>query len=282
MRNVAKKLFGLCLLLFIIGVAGLGWLFSKQEQFAFSLKTIDEARTIEQKVKALDLSVDTTDVLIKKSDTGSTMVRLVGETAEDDVDRIQFDSNVDADGMLRVSVRKPMQFKPFFMGNGQLRVEVMLPEAVYDSISLETATGDIKSEAIAAKEANVTSSTGDIDIAGFTGDRLTLETDTGDMKLLNIRSALTIESSTGDVSKLALPELMHDVDIRTDTGDIRLLTEKKPQEAKLELQTDTGDIQVDWPGLNYEQKEEHYVKASAGSGGSILSVKTSTGDIRIQ
>jgi hypothetical protein len=34
--------------------------------------------------------------------------------------------------------------------------------------------------------------------------------------------------------------------------------------------------------LNYEQKEEHYVKASAGSGGSILSVKTSTGDIRIQ
>ncbi|MGG0935371.1 DUF4097 family beta strand repeat-containing protein [Brevibacillus centrosporus] len=282
MRNVAKKLFGLCLLLFIIGVAGLGWLFSKQEQFAFSLKTIDEARTIEQKVKALDLSVDTTDVLIKKSDTGSTMVRLVGETAEDDVDRIQFDSNVDADGMLRVSVRKPMQFKPFFMGNGQLRVEVMLPEAVYDSISLETATGDIKSEAIAAKEANVTSSTGDIDIAGFTGDRLTLDTDTGDMKLLNIQSALTIESSTGDVSKLVLSELSHDVDIRTDTGDIRLSTEKKPAEAKLELQTDTGDISVDWPGLNYEQKEEHYVKASIGSGGSILSVKTSTGDIRIQ
>ncbi|MDR7315008.1 DUF4097 family beta strand repeat-containing protein [Brevibacillus nitrificans] len=282
MRNVAKKLFGLCLLLFIIGVAGLGWLFSKQEQFAFSLKTIDEARTIEQKVKALDLSVDTTDVLIKKSDTGSAMVRLVGETAEDDVGRIQFDSNVSPDGTLRVSVRKPMPFKPFFMGNGQLRVEIMLPEAVYDSISLETATGDIKSEAIAAKEANVTSSTGDIDIAGFTGDRLTLETDTGDMKLLNIRSALTIECSTGDVSKLVLPELAHDVAIHTDTGDIRLFAEKKPPEAKLELQTDAGDIQVDWPGLNYEQKEEHYVKASAGSGGSILSVRTSTGDIRIQ
>ncbi|MED1792575.1 DUF4097 family beta strand repeat-containing protein [Brevibacillus nitrificans] len=282
MRNVAKKLFGLCLLLFIIGVAGLGWLFSKQEQFAFSLKTIDEARTIEQKVKALDLSVDTTDVLIKKSGTGSTLVRLVGETAEDDVKRIQFESNVDVDGTLHVSVRKPMQFRPFFMGNGHLRVEVVLPEKVYDSVSLETATGDIRSEAITAKDAKVTSSTGDIDIAGFTGDRLTLETDTGDMKLLNIQSALTIESSTGDVSKLVLSELSRNVDIRTDTGDIRLSTENKPAEAKLELQTDTGDISVDWPGLNYEQKEEHYVKASIGSGGSILSVKTSTGDIRIQ
>jgi lia operon protein LiaG len=48
MSNWGKRLFGLSLLLFVIGASGLVWLFSKQEYFSFSLAKVDEQRTISQ------------------------------------------------------------------------------------------------------------------------------------------------------------------------------------------------------------------------------------------
>ncbi|MED4753990.1 DUF4097 family beta strand repeat-containing protein [Brevibacillus choshinensis] len=282
MRNVSKKLFGLCLLLFIVGAAGLVWLFSKQEYFTFSLKEVKEERMVSQSFKGLNLSTDSTDVIIGQSNQSSAIVRLVGNAADQQLERLQFTSDVSPDGTLNVTVREQNHLNLFFMGNGHLQVEVLLPDAVYENIRLETATGDIKSSALQAKQANLTSSTGEIELAGFIGEQLTVDTDTGDMKLLQIRSAVKVESSTGDINKLVLSELTHNVDIRTDTGDVRVSADKKPTDAKLELESDTGDINVDWSELKYDRKEEQHVEASIGSGGSVLSVKTATGDIRIQ
>ncbi|MDF2680057.1 MAG: hypothetical protein K0R47_1247 [Brevibacillus sp.] len=282
MRNVSKKLFGLCLLLFIVGAAGLVWLFSKQEYFTFSLKSVNEERAVSQSIKGLNLSTETIDVIIGPSNQSTAIVRLVGNAVDQQMERLQFTSEVGTDGILNVTLREQNHIGMFFMGNGHLQVEVLVPEAVYESIILETATGDIKSSALKAKQAILTSSTGDIELGGFQGEQLTVDTDTGDLKLLQIHSALKIESSTGDVSKLVLSELTHHVDIRTDTGDVRISADKKPTDAKLELESDTGDISVDWSELKYDRKEEHNVEASIGTGDSVISVKTATGDIRIQ
>lgn len=282
MRNLGKKLFGLCLLLFIIGAAGLVWLFSKQEYFTFSLKEVNDERVVSKPFKGLNLSTDTTDVLVSPSTSSSAIVRLAGNAADQQMDRLQFTSEVGSDGILHVTVREQSHINLFFMGNGHLQVEVLLPEAMYESILLKTETGDIRSSALQAKQGTISSSTGDIELAGFQGEQLNIDTDTGDMRLLAIHSALKVESSTGDVNKLVLPELTQPVAIRTDTGDVRISADKKPTDAKLELETDTGDITVDWPQLKYDQKEEHLVEASVGSGSSLLSVKTATGDIRIQ
>lgn len=282
MRNGGKKLFGFCLLLFVVGAAGLVWLFAKQEQFAYALKAVNEERIVAPSISALELSTDTADVLIGKSNQSAAIVRLVGEASDEEMERLKFSSDAGTDGTLRVHVREQPRFSLFFMGNGHLQVQVLLPDAVYEKISLDTATGDIRSEAIQAKQARVASSTGDIDLAGFHGDHLSIQTDTGDMKLIDVDSALTVTSSTGNLNKLVLTELSRDVEIRTDTGDVRISATHKPAAASLELESDTGDIQVDWPQLTYERKEEHHVQASVGTGGSTLFIKTATGDIRIQ
>ncbi|MFD2369895.1 DUF4097 domain-containing protein [Brevibacillus sp. GCM10020057] len=281
MRNWGKKLFGLCLLLFVVGAAGLVWLLAKQEQFTFSLRAVNEERIVSRSISALELSTDTTDVLIGKSNQSNAIVRLVGEAPNEERERISFSSDVGTDGTLRVHVRKQPRFSLFFMGHGHLQVQVLLPDAVYEKIILDTTTGDIRSEAIFAKQASITSSTGDIDLAGFHGGQLSIQTDTGDMKLIDVDSALTVTSSTGDVNNV-LTELARDVEIRTDTGNVRISTAQKPAAASLELESDSGDVQVDWPQLTYERKEEHHVQASVGTGGSKLFVKTATGDIRIQ
>ncbi|WNC16685.1 DUF4097 family beta strand repeat-containing protein [Brevibacillus brevis] len=280
MGSWGKRLFGISLLLFVVGVSGLVWLFSKQEMFAVSLKPVDEQRTITETVKSLDLATDTVDVLIERSSQPSVSVRLVGEV--DERQRYQLTSDISPDGKLTVAVTEQMHINMFFWGNGHLQLHVLLPDAAYDQIALKTETGDIRSMALQSRQARIRTSTGDIDLDGFSGERLEVQTETGDMRMQGIKAQVSVESSTGDVNKLELTELVHDADIRTDTGDVRISVEKKPSAARLELASDTGDVQADWPNLTYERREEQHVTATVGTGGPALSVRSSTGDIRIQ
>ncbi|MGF9797710.1 DUF4097 family beta strand repeat-containing protein [Brevibacillus agri] len=282
MKNWGKKLLGISLLLFVVGVCGLVWLFAKQEHFAFSLKKIEEQRIIEQPFKAVTVETGTADLVITPTKAAQATVRLTGEISEQQKERLQWTSEVTEDGTLRVQVQEKLHVSLFYPGSGELKLEIMLPEKEYESIRLETATGDIKSGALTAKTGEVSSSTGDVDLTGYAGERLDVRTDTGDLKLAGIRASLNIDSSTGEIDKLVLPELTRDVTVRTDTGDVRIAVEKQPEAAQLELASDVGDIEVKWATLSYAKREEQNIKASVGTGGPKLSVKTSTGDIRIQ
>ncbi|MGG1664176.1 DUF4097 family beta strand repeat-containing protein [Brevibacillus sp. NRS-1366] len=282
MKHWGKKIFGISLLLFVLGASGLVWLFSKQEYFSFSLAQIDEQRTIQETFTSLNLTTDTADVVVTPSQLPTASVRLLGEANENQKESLQFVTEVTPDGTLKVEVQEKLHINLFFPVNGRLQIQVLLPEKTYEKIVVQTATGDIKTGILTAKEAKISSSTGDVELDGFTGEKLDIRTDTGDMKLAGVRSALEINSSTGEIDSLVLPELAHDVSIRTDTGDVRVKAEKQPTAAKLELSTDTGSIKTSWSPLSYEEKEEHQVKASVGTGGPTLTVESSTGDIRIQ
>lgn len=282
MKHWGKKIFGISLLLFVVGASGLIWLFAKQDYFSFSLAQVDEKRTIQEAFTALDVSTDTADITITPSKLSTASVRLLGEASEEQKERLQFVSEVTTDGTLKVEVREKLHINLFFPVSGRLQVQLLLPEKTYEKLAIQTATGDIQAGILTAKEAKLTSSTGDIQLDGFTGEKMDIRTDTGDMKLAGIRSALEIYSATGEIDSLVLPQLAQDVSIRTETGDIRVKVEEQPTAAKLELSTDTGSIKTTWSSLSYEEKEEHQVKASVGVGGPLLTVDTSTGDIRIQ
>lgn len=282
MKNWGKKLFGISFLLFIIGVCGLVWLFSKQEYFAFSLKKVEQQQTIEQDFKAVDVSTGTADLVITPAKVEKATVRLVGEVAEMQKDRLQFTSEVRPDGTLVVYVQEKLRVSLFYIGNDDLKLEVTLPEKQYESIRLKTDTGNITSGALTARKADIASHTGDLELNGFAGERLDIQTDTGDMQLAGIRAAVTIDTATGDIDKLILPELTQNMTIRTDTGDVRMEVEKQPEKAQLELSTDTGTIEAGWQGMSYEEKDRYYMKGTLGTAGPKVYVKTSTGDIRIQ
>ncbi|MED1783692.1 DUF4097 family beta strand repeat-containing protein [Brevibacillus fortis] len=282
MRNLGKRLFGISLLLFIIGVCGIIWLFTKQENFSFSLKQVNEERMIEQEVKAIEVRTEVADVEIMASKQPKASVRMVGEVSEQQEERLEFRSVVSPDGTLLVELRERPHVNMFYPRNGKVKLELFLPEKVYEHVQLETMTGDIKSGMLRAKNTKISSSNGDVDVLGYEGEALNVQTATGDINLANVRSAVTIESSTGEIDKVTMPELTHDVSIRTDTGDIRVTVAKEPAAAQLEVTTDTGGIETTWSNLIYEKDEEYKVKASIGSGGPKMTVRSSTGDVRIQ
>jgi len=282
MKHWGKKIFGISLLLFLLGASGLAWMFTKQDYFSFSLAQVDEVRTIQEPFTSLDVATGMANVVITPSQSSTASVRLIGEASDQQRERIQFTSSVLSDGTLKVNVQEKFQVNLFFPVYGKLQVELSLPEKDYEKLDLNTATGDIKASKLKVKKTNIVSSTGDIELDGLTGDSLDIHTDTGDMKLSGIRSTVQIQTTTGEINSLLLPELVHDVSIESETGDIRIKVDKEPVAASLDLSTETGSIKTSWKSLSYEQKSESKVTGSIGSGGPAVNVRTTTGDIRIQ
>ncbi|WP_103108248.1 DUF4097 family beta strand repeat-containing protein [Brevibacillus reuszeri] len=282
MKHWGKKIFGISLLLFLLGASGLVWMFTKQDYFSFSLAQVDEVRTIQEPFTSLEIATGMADVVITPSQSSTASVRLIGEASDQQRERIQFTSSVLSDGTLKVDVQEKFHVNLFFPVNGRLQVELSLPEKDYEKLDLNTATGDIKASKLSVKKTNIVSSTGDIELDGLTGDLLDIHTDTGDMKLSGIRSTVQIQTTTGEIDSLLLPELVHDVTIESETGDIRIKVDKEPAAASLDLSTETGSIKNSWKSLSYEQKSENKVVGAIGSGGPAVNVRTTTGDIRIQ
>ncbi|EMT52820.1 DUF4097 family beta strand repeat protein [Brevibacillus borstelensis] len=284
MRRMINVLFVFFCLLFLVGAIGFVWQFKLNPDFKGDTETVSELRTIDQPIKGVEVETDIADVVLTTSNLSSATARMVGEVDRKRLDKIKFTTEVSPDGILQVRIKEPteMQFGFFFHQRVDLELQVMIPEAVYEKIAVNSGTGDFRINAIKAKEGTLKTSTGDIELAGFEGETLTLRTDTGDMDISSVSAKVDAFSSTGDIDSLQLKDMKHDVNVRTDTGDITVSLLKLPEAVKMELATDTGDIKADWPEMSYSEKGEQRVAGSVGTEGPALTVSSSTGDIRIR
>lgn len=272
MTRWLKRLFRFFLLIFIVGAVGLIWLFSQKDTLIEAGTAIDEQRTIEQAVKGVEITTSRVDVEVMRSNIPTARIGLVGKLSEEQRKHIQLQSEVLADGNLQVKVIEQQGANLFFMGRSWLKLQVVLPEsdASYGRLRVKTDTGDVNIHTVSAKQGGVSSSTGDIDLIGFNGDTLEVKTETGDINMIDTQADMQITSTTGDVDVLNIPELLHPLKVRTETGDVQITFAKQPAAVDLNLEASIGDIEVGW------------TKGSYNEGGPSLSVKTSTGDIRIQ
>ncbi|MDH4617546.1 DUF4097 family beta strand repeat-containing protein [Brevibacillus sp. AY1] len=272
MTRWLKRLFRFFLLVFIVGAVGLIWLLSQRDTLIEAGTAIDEQRTIEQAVKGVEIATSRVDVKVMYSHIPTARIGLVGKVSEEQRKQIQLQSEVKADGSLQVKVIEQQGANLFFMGRSWLQLQVLLPETddSYDRLQVKTDTGDVSIHTVSAKEGKVFSSTGDIDLLGFHGDTLEVKTETGDINLIDTQAAMQLTSTTGDVDVLNVPELLHALKVSTETGDVQITFAKQPAAVDLDLEAPIGDIEVGW------------TKGSYSVGGPTLSVKSSTGDIRIQ
>lgn len=105
---------------------------------------------------------------------------------------------------------------------GSPQITIYLPAKDYETIAIETDTGDVV-------------------IAEIYATKLDIETDTGDVKLRAFDAAqISIESDTGDVTgTLRTGKLFR---CSSDTGDIHI--PKSEPFGQCEIETDTGDIEI--------------------------------------
>ncbi|MBQ8836411.1 MAG: DUF4097 family beta strand repeat protein [Clostridia bacterium] len=170
---------------------------------------------------------------------------------------------------------------------GEAKVTVYLPDDEYNSISVDTDTGNVKMpESLSFANAEMTSDTGDIAWNASVSGKLGIGTDTGDVRVNNVSAGeLRLTSDTGKITASAITS-DGEVSVVTSTGEI-ILTDVGCASARAE--SDTGDItlkdviaadsitaQADTGEIVFDRSDADTVYAETKTGdidGSLLSEK---------
>ena len=163
---------------------------------------------------------------------------------------------------------------------GKQHVTVHLPKASYESLTVETDTGDVEVAAgLQFNSVKTDTDTGDVRVYANVFDELSVQTDTGDVTANSI-SPMTVRLSTDTGDILLADTRCSTVDIETDTGKITLRNTIAIK--TITVKSATGDVH-----LLASDASSLYVKTSTGDvSGHLLTDKifitaTSTGKVRV-
>ena len=153
-------------------------------------------------------------------------------------------------------------------------VRVTVPaDAAFDSVKLDSATGDLTVSQLNCKTLTVDFSTGDAHLIAVTADRLTADGSTGSVILTDCAfGTVELDVSTGSIEARSLA-VTGSLQADASTGDVALDLRGQASDFGMDLESGTGDVTVDGKDRGDEYKT---------SGGIPLTVDTSTGSIDVR
>lgn len=283
MKRAWKTILKLGLFCFLVGAVGLIYYFSKYQNLQPNMVPYDQQVTLDAKeVRNIEIETILTDVSFTVSNLNQISVRLVGNVRDKKKERLKFEHQVAPDGTLQINVEEPVNAGINFGPGSRLHLQVNIPQKQYEQVKIQTSMADIRASALEASYYTLRSNMGNIEIDGFKGKELNVETDTGDIRAKAVDSKVELKSDTGNIENLVLARLTNAVSVETDTGDITIVLKTKPQATSLNLRSDTGDISSNLSDINYDVKEEHELQGSIGTNGAVVKVRSSTGDITLE
>ncbi|WP_129706762.1 DUF4097 family beta strand repeat-containing protein [Priestia megaterium] len=160
---------------------------------------------------------------------------------------------------------------------------VDLPSDMYKKISLETQSGNITGENLKAENLLVTSDSGNIDIDGYEGKKVTGDVVAGNVKFNSASGDFDLNNETGDITISHKGSFNSDSNLFTQSGKINLSFNGKPDNLKIEAVTESGKINTTlFPSEDITEKSGgNQLNSKLGSSGPVLSVRSSSGNIKL-
>lgn len=205
--------------------------------------------------------------------------------SEDDVCRIEYATRGELlqrvmNGTLCVEEERADPIVYIGFGSVSEYVTLYLPRDTYEKLTIHTTSGDIyvfpAFEAV--KNAEITSTSGDISFIGTVSDRLTAESTSGEIVIREPNAKIVhAETTSGDVTLSAV--YAQTVSVKTTSGEVEL--DSVTAKETLTVSTNSGDIEL------YCDAGEIYLESTSGDiEGSIGSAKhyivdTTSGTVRI-
>jgi hypothetical protein len=211
------------------------------------------------------------------------VVKVAGPSRGDDFDGIQIGVHYSPSARLRVVVPRNSQLTAS-SGDGSIAVE-----DVTGKITLRTNDGSIRGSRLGG-EIMVRSGDGSIRIERAEG-KLDLETEDGSITLEARPSVLRARTMDGAIRLEVQPDatVTEDWDLQTGDGSV-VLTLPADFDAVLDAETRDGVVRASHPSVRDESEGEgrdreerrRTLRATLGSGGKTLRVRTGDGTIRIE
>jgi lia operon protein LiaG len=268
--------------LFVIGVVGT--LVSVSASGGFSLDTYDigDKVVVENKdISHIEIDISSTDLSVLPTTDDEIIVGLKGKVSKKLKEKLELDVQ-ESGKTLRIGLSGEDQIK---LNIGVLivdtSVEVLLPQKIYDSIKIDTSSGDIALENLKIKESMIEASSGDILINNFASPKSYFRTSSGEIELFNVTGDIKAEASSGDIFIEHL-DVNGNINANTSSGDITIKYVETPTSLAIDFNGSSGEAEIMLDGINYEEKSEHAIRGKIGSGKFKVYAETSSGDFYLK
>lgn len=271
-----RKLIGIGLILAGIGIALLLSPWSNWRENWISTEKIDEETVLSADgVQRVEVTMDSENVRIVPGEREAFVVRLEGKVSSKQEALKKIETSVN-NGVLNVHYVKKKQF---FVGfnDYELTVIIEVPSRAYEKLSVETDSGDIELENVQFGDVKLHSDSGDHALDNIASKSLAITADSGDIVLNDTTGNVQARSDSGDYTWNG-SELAWAGDIETDSGDIVYSVDKQPANASIEFETDSGDAALEWGD---SMDNGGTIRQTYGAGDVVVKASSDSGDFTL-
>jgi lia operon protein LiaG len=259
MEDETMKKLGYGLLFFMaVLLSGVGFIFYNEGANAFSTKVVElheEQSIMGKTVSRISITSRSTDVVALPHTQDEIVVKLKGEVSEKMANAFEL-TVTEHNGEVQVEVDRNTRpsFTVFAINKGTL-LTVLVPEKIYDEITIEATSGDIHAAELTANSLALQATSGDMSGENLVGgSQLLFKTTSGDIESLhNQANKMIVEATSGDIM-MDMEEHAYSVDFKGDEG------------------------KVDVPGFLFEEMSEERIQGKKGEKGMTIFVRTTSGD----
>lgn len=260
MRNLVV----FALILLLAGLVGGGFTFAGSD-LSFGLKEVDIRKEIPAAgIARLKVEFGSMDVALVKGKADVIEAAATGKANGKALKKIRVELVKEGD----TAILKSDADTGFTMGLNIVNVnlEISLPERQYDSIIVDSGSGDISFEGLKASVLELDNGSGNVEISEVEADGAKIKTSSGNLsieesrmnelettvgsgniRLTDVEGAIRAKTSSGNI-RVELDALMHPLEARSGSGNVTIQTKKAPESAAVSYSTGSGTFRIDWGG----------------------------------
>lgn len=278
MKKVIKVLVILASVMFFIGlVLVLGVLATHKWDFTMfnNRKNVEETFTFEDEIRGI--SVDATAMSIRIYPTDEDVCRVDATYLEDG------DLDVDVnDGILEINYEFRQSWVEFNVGFASEHADIFLPEAVYESLIVDTSAGGVTvAEGVTFVTCDIDTSAGKVEYLGEVTNSISIDTSAGSLVLTDINcDTVDVNTSAGSITlnNVAVEGILK---AETSAGSITL----HGCSGRMDLETSAGSIHGTVVG-EYDFDTDVNVGScdvpDSVAGAPVISITTNAGSVDIE
>lgn len=274
-----KKLAAIALIMLGIGVLCAFFVFDKSDLTKFKGEPYLQEKTVDaSSIRSVHTETDTFNVSFVRGTTDDIQLRLEGNASKKNVNNIVLKAEPKDDTLyIEGSVKNH-----FFVGVSiiNLKLTVELPEKLWESVDIESDTGNIVIDQLNADEIKVKSDTGNLKASNYSTGQFVFESDTGNVALTDGAGRLNGETDTGNI-RVESKEIRNDISLKSDTGNVTINVDKHPQSASIRIQKDIGNSNVEWDGFSDRNDSKSVVDGMIGSGEIQIDIQSEVGNVKL-
>ncbi|MCM3412325.1 DUF4097 family beta strand repeat-containing protein [Metabacillus litoralis] len=287
--------------LIVVGVAGSVVTAATTDVFSLEMKDILQEEEVNgDEIQHIEVGTSSTNIKMVPSKGDSIKVKLTGKVSEKLKDKYKLVVTEEGD---TVNIDVENQDLYFYVGFSfiELNLEIEVPEKEYQSLVVESSSGDIDISQLKVEEFRTEASSGDItidQISVSTNNKMEASSGTihvknssasvfdlgassGDIILQNVDGHVEAETSSGSI-ELNNKQVTGNINALASSGDVIVHFDESPKSLAVDFRGSSGEGVIELEGFSYEDKSENIINGKIGSGEYELKVRTSSGDFQLK